>query len=399
MSEQKQLGIALGVPTTMILLAMAVAALRGPEAASPAKAVTEAHDRFQNSIDTDGANEIPARVDQATASELTSVTSFKPLTIEDNDKSAETTPSSVSSEARKPKPTEGERIADLETAPPQAKLTASNAAVSNSEQISQSAYIEPTSPITTEPALIAPENSEDTTNALARSEPGLIEPLASDALQNAGSSDNLPTVQDDTVASEETLELPSETPEPPSLSDDDIAVNNSTLSDSVVTGDAPELASAPDLEIQGDKNVVSSDPITKQETPVIADANVASAETTPPEAKTEVLSQAVVEKEADRDTGVASETKGNTEKIKPFLGVGIRNPQGNLITTVYVKSTARKVGVKLGDRLLSLNGKKVTNLSSLRAALADLNVSDPISMEILRDGKQLSLGPLPLGTR
>ena len=71
----------------------------------------------------------------------------------------------------------------------------------------------------------------------------------------------------------------------------------------------------------------------------------------------------------------------------------------SIVTTVYAGSTADKLGVKLGDQLVTVIEKPVVDINTLRSALTGSKVADAMTVEVVRDGKRLSLGPLPLGSR
>lgn len=91
---------------------------------------------------------------------------------------------------------------------------------------------------------------------------------------------------------------------------------------------------------------------------------------------------------------------GSTEStVKPFLGVGIRNVGNTKVTTLYSGSAAAALGLALGDELISVNGAAVTNMETLRAALASLGVGDPITVQVMRSGGIVALGPVPLSGR
>jgi len=66
------------------------------------------------------------------------------------------------------------------------------------------------------------------------------------------------------------------------------------------------------------------------------------------------------------------------------------------VTTVYPKSTAEKLGIKLGDRVLALNGQPVKNMETLRSAIATVSVGEATSLVIERGGLNYELGPLAM---
>lgn len=84
---------------------------------------------------------------------------------------------------------------------------------------------------------------------------------------------------------------------------------------------------------------------------------------------------------------------------KPFLGVGFRNPNRPVVTTLYGSSTATKLGIVLGDEIVSLNGIAVTGIESLRAVLAAMPIGTDVSVVVRRGGTEYSLGPIPVAGR
>ncbi len=84
---------------------------------------------------------------------------------------------------------------------------------------------------------------------------------------------------------------------------------------------------------------------------------------------------------------------------KPFLGVGIRDPSNSVVTTLYRDSTAAKLGITLGDAIVSVNGTAVEEIESLRSIIATMSIGSDVTVVIRRDGNEYSVGPLPLGGR
>jgi len=67
------------------------------------------------------------------------------------------------------------------------------------------------------------------------------------------------------------------------------------------------------------------------------------------------------------------------------------NASGALISQVDPDSPASKGGVKVGDIITELNGKKMENSGQLQAAISSHKPGDKVTLGIFRDGKTLSL--------
>jgi len=91
-------------------------------------------------------------------------------------------------------------------------------------------------------------------------------------------------------------------------------------------------------------------------------------------------------------------TKSSSKSQKPFFGVGIRGA-GSIVTTLYVNSTAQKLGITLGDEIVAINGTSISDLARLRKALKSASVGMPTTVSVRRGSTNLELGPLPLGTK
>ncbi|CAB1276596.1 DegQ family serine endoprotease [Candidatus Nitrosacidococcus tergens] len=78
---------------------------------------------------------------------------------------------------------------------------------------------------------------------------------------------------------------------------------------------------------------------------------------------------------------------------------GLEKPQGALVAKILPDSPAAKAGVKLGDIILSFNNKPISRSSSLPPLVGQTKIGDPVSMDILREGKQknikIKVGKLP----
>ena len=65
------------------------------------------------------------------------------------------------------------------------------------------------------------------------------------------------------------------------------------------------------------------------------------------------------------------------------------NQQGTVITSVAPESPAADAGLKVGDVILSINGKKVTSPYAIRNVIGLLRVNSKIKLSVLRSGEVL----------
>lgn len=71
--------------------------------------------------------------------------------------------------------------------------------------------------------------------------------------------------------------------------------------------------------------------------------------------------------------------------------LGLRESQGALVSEVMADSPAEKVGIKRGDVILRFRGKPVTEVRDLPRLVAETPVGTEAEMEILRDGRRMTL--------
>ncbi len=70
---------------------------------------------------------------------------------------------------------------------------------------------------------------------------------------------------------------------------------------------------------------------------------------------------------------------------------GLKSSAGALITEIFQGSPAETAKMKRGDIILEVNGKKISNVESLRNSVAQSKVGSQIAVKVLRDKKTLDL--------
>lgn len=90
--------------------------------------------------------------------------------------------------------------------------------------------------------------------------------------------------------------------------------------------------------------------------------------------------------------GIATTTpQGNPPRV--MLGITMNENTNDDEFTCKIESLvpgqpAEKAGLKAGDEILAIDGKKLTEAGALRAALKDKNPGDVVEITIIRDGKE-----------
>jgi Do/DeqQ family serine protease len=103
-------------------------------------------------------------------------------------------------------------------------------------------------------------------------------------------------------------------------------------------------------------------------------------------------------------TVVAQALAGSTEIERPWIGASFQNvtfeiaeslgldrPRGALVTDVERRSPAARAGMKRGDLILRINGRRVSNPAALEYRLAVLGIGGEARLVILRRGQRLQL--------
>ena len=103
-------------------------------------------------------------------------------------------------------------------------------------------------------------------------------------------------------------------------------------------------------------------------------------------------------------TVVAAEKSGagSAGVVRPWIGVSgqqvtadiaesleIDRPAGVLVTKLHRASPALKAGIRVGDVVTSVNGKKIKNLAEMKFRLATVPLGQNAGMDVLRKGKAL----------
>lgn len=95
--------------------------------------------------------------------------------------------------------------------------------------------------------------------------------------------------------------------------------------------------------------------------------------------------------------------KGERGVIRPWLGVsaqsvtsdigaslGLKKPQGALISGLHGASPLKKAGIKVGDVVLSVNGSRLADASEMKFRMATVPLGQKAKVEVSRQGKVLT---------
>lgn len=74
--------------------------------------------------------------------------------------------------------------------------------------------------------------------------------------------------------------------------------------------------------------------------------------------------------------------------------IGIPTPTLT-VAAVTPGSAAQSAGIRTGDTVVSLNGTRITEWTQLKAALGKATPGEPVELELKRDGKLMTLRPVP----
>ncbi|GBC93115.1 Aminopeptidase YwaD [bacterium HR15] len=75
----------------------------------------------------------------------------------------------------------------------------------------------------------------------------------------------------------------------------------------------------------------------------------------------------------------------------------VEDNKGVLLQGVSPGSPAEKAGLKAGDRIVAINGKRVENIEQMMSLYAELEPGKPAELTILRDGQEIKVQVVPAG--
>lgn len=75
----------------------------------------------------------------------------------------------------------------------------------------------------------------------------------------------------------------------------------------------------------------------------------------------------------------------------------VQDDKGVLLQGVSPGSPAEKAGLKAGDRIVAINGKRVQNIEQMMSLYAELEPGKPAEITIVRDGQEIKVQIVPAG--
>ncbi len=94
-----------------------------------------------------------------------------------------------------------------------------------------------------------------------------------------------------------------------------------------------------------------------------------------------------VESSASRSSGGDTRSYSVTLGVVPDFG---QSPEGMKISAVQPNRPAEKAGLKAGDIIIRMAGKKTLNIYDYMGVLGELKPGDEVQVEVLRDGKTMT---------
>ena len=103
---------------------------------------------------------------------------------------------------------------------------------------------------------------------------------------------------------------------------------------------------------------------------------------------------------------IAAEKSGatNASAVRPWIGVngqalnrdiaaslGLKSTNGVLVSSIHKESPARKAGLRVGDVILAVNGRKINDPAEMKFRLATVMLGDKTDLSIIRKGKEFVL--------
>jgi serine protease Do len=99
--------------------------------------------------------------------------------------------------------------------------------------------------------------------------------------------------------------------------------------------------------------------------------------------------------------GIINQLKDSGEVSRGWLGVGIQDltpelaeyyaikeKEGVLVTQTYEGDPADKAGIKEGDVIVAVDGKRIASSRELSRTVAEAGVGNKMSLTVLRDGRE-----------
>lgn len=83
--------------------------------------------------------------------------------------------------------------------------------------------------------------------------------------------------------------------------------------------------------------------------------------------------------------------RGQTVDSEIAAGLHLRRPLGVLISSLYSGGPADRAGLRVGDVVVSINGREVPDANSLRFRIATLPVGGHAKLGVIRDGVQMAI--------
>ena len=416
MDDRKRLGIACGVPAALLLGSLAVSGVPGgtvtnnsPEAVS----VASANDSFQENFAKAGDRELTPEEERI----LYPYRAAKPeVATESTNEIAE--PEPTEPEPTEPEPTEPESaVASTGTDTNDDDASGSEAdlispPVESSSVASATEVVEPPVETPDEPSVASAADLVPADPGPADPTPAEAPPIDEDLIARAPDLSSAP----DEVAVVTADELAEATVDPapaaaePELSADEPPTLAETLALEPEAADPAPPAHIADVSAEtasgGDTvpaapptSVLASDSPEGSSTSTLSEVAASDLTLEPVAASAPADDEVALASAEESDEDLVPVVVDGASKEKPFLGIGIRDSQGTRITTLYGMSTASQLGLMLGDELVEVNGKDVTDLNAVRAAIGSLSVGEEATVKIKRGDSTYVLGPAKMRGR
>lgn len=114
---------------------------------------------------------------------------------------------------------------------------------------------------------------------------------------------------------------------------------------------------------------------------------------------------------SDMATGIIDQLTESSHVSRGWLGVAIQDVskemaeyyklepgQGVYVAKAYEDNPAHEAGIRQGDVIISIDGKKINTSRDLTITIANLKVGQKIDVELIREGKDITI-PVKLGKR